>query len=809
MLARLNRKAEPSRPLVRCSGSLLDKTGADGLFTASLNDLLLPNSTAIMEVFVNSIAHSATELDVIQAVAAVLHAPPLSQNALRTNFHVNLFRYHTQNRHQVTAAKLTIPDLDLARRFLGSYGTFSMAKIFVHGRPMRFGVSKDNARPELLHKLRTTAFVDPRVERDKRKKLAELSHPIRIAGVEFGRLCGDDVFSPESEHSLPSGEISFDGERRMVVVKSSSSSQARTICMPFSSLDKIFALPTTTPSVLIFLAKPPLFEETGPERLFNPSDRDPFGFDDILASFLEDMSLEAGPPPHRRKAAFAALHAPTSPFTSSHIRILFPPSAELEQFRYRRNKIRLPKVVSSHIKIERRLLFAPSKLAKLNSIMSRLEISVAFQIQLMLSNGILDAEQLCGLGLESEVVALEQKLGAVGAEKVLALFASHLLHSSGEEPERDDYDWLEDDLESATNSRPFITRDPHRPIKPRTPTDLVAELRRAADHVRLTPSRRFNADQSSVCRHVVITPTSLDLEGPFPDQSNSVLRLYGRPECFIRISVRDEDYGKFRHDRETDVAKFLRERFLPFFVDGIQLAGRKFEFLGYSSSALRDHSTWFLTPFSHQGRLVNAVSIRRGLGDVSLSLSRLLLLLIAFVAVLESPVHSRTMDGSSGAGVHGDAAFAHSSTLASPADPRCRSSRSDDGIDVLLHRWGRDNFAVACGEGGFRSRWRSLAVQPTTTSQADVLPGPLPFLQLLHLLTFSRRRFALVVRRECSLSTPSFAEAALAFDPRWRSSTPQIPSPSTSPTRSRAPSSPFSIAPSSTSWRTSVSATRP
>lgn len=327
--------------------------------------------------------------------------------------------------------------------------------------------------------------------------------------------------------------------------------------------------------------------------------------------FLQDDS----PPPRRRKAAFDSSHASTSSFTSSQIRVLFPSSSGLEQFRHRRSKIRLPKVVTSDIKVEHHQLYASAKLAKLDSIMSCLQILVAFQLQLMLSNGILDPDQLCGL--ESEIVALERKLGAVGAEKVLALFASHLILSSGEEPERDDYDWLEDDLDSTTHSRPFVPRTSHRVTDLRSSASSVQELRGAADHVRFTPSRRFNSDQSFVCRNVVLTPTSLELEGPSPDHSNSVLRLYGQPECFIRVSVRDEDYGKFRHDREAEVAKFLKERFLPFFVDGFQLAGRKFEFLGYSSSALRDHSTWFLTPFSHQGRLVDAESIRKGLGDVS------------------------------------------------------------------------------------------------------------------------------------------------------------------------------------------------
>src|SRR5258708_19015781 len=46
------------------------------------------------------------------------------------------------------------------------------------------------------------------------------------------------------------------------------------------------------------------------------------------------------------------------------------------------------------------------------------------------------------------------------------------------------------------------------------------------------------------------------------------------------------------------------------------VAGRKFNFLAYSNSALRQHSVWFVDDFEHPelGR-VTASTIRRGLGN--------------------------------------------------------------------------------------------------------------------------------------------------------------------------------------------------
>lgn len=48
---------------------------------------------------------------------------------------------------------------------------------------------------------------------------------------------------------------------------------------------------------------------------------------------------------------------------------------------------------------------------------------------------------------------------------------------------------------------------------------------------------------------------------------------------------------------------------------GFELAGRDFEFLAYSSSALRSHAVWFVHPFQDKhGRTINAENIRQSLG---------------------------------------------------------------------------------------------------------------------------------------------------------------------------------------------------
>ncbi|THH11989.1 hypothetical protein EW145_g298 [Phellinidium pouzarii] len=126
-------------------------------------------------------------------------------------------------------------------------------------------------------------------------------------------------------------------------------------------------------------------------------------------------------------------------------------------------------------------------------------------------------------------------------------------------------------------------------------------------------------DSLMACHHVTFTPTRMLLEGPYVTQSNRVLRRYaGYHDNFLRVDFRDEDRLQYRWDREVDGTTFLQERVGGILKNGFNLAGKYFEFLAYSSSALREHAVWFVSPFHHPDkRSVNAASIRREEGDFS------------------------------------------------------------------------------------------------------------------------------------------------------------------------------------------------
>ena len=105
----------------------------------------------------------------------------------------------------------------------------------------------------------------------------------------------------------------------------------------------------------------------------------------------------------------------------------------------------------------------------------------------------------------------------------------------------------------------------------------------------------------------------------YPIQSYRALRQYGNHlNNFYRASFYGKHCLQYKWDREVDGSKFLQDRVGGTLKTGIILAGRHFEFLAYSSSALREHSVWFMSPFEHPSEgFVTAAKVRKSLGDFS------------------------------------------------------------------------------------------------------------------------------------------------------------------------------------------------
>jgi hypothetical protein len=138
----------------------------------------------------------------------------------------------------------------------------------------------------------------------------------------------------------------------------------------------------------------------------------------------------------------------------------------------------------------------------------------------------------------------------------------------------------------------------------------IADLRRPKG--RYTPS-------AAICQsyHLILTPSTQILEGPLPDQSNSVLRRFQNHDCFLRVSFQDENRSPPRRDPKLSINLLLEERYKKPLVSGLQIAGRRYQFLGYSMSGLKLYSFIFVTPFSFEKVQLNAQLIRDRLVSIA------------------------------------------------------------------------------------------------------------------------------------------------------------------------------------------------
>ncbi|KAL5553262.1 hypothetical protein UlMin_040663 [Ulmus minor] len=128
-------------------------------------------------------------------------------------------------------------------------------------------------------------------------------------------------------------------------------------------------------------------------------------------------------------------------------------------------------------------------------------------------------------------------------------------------------------------------------------------------------------DEGLVYVHrVQITPSKVYFRGPEINLSNRVLRHWPEDiDNFLRVSFVDEDLDQIHstdlsprgNSKAGERRTRIYERILSILRNGIPIGDKKFEFLGFASSQLRDNSVWMFA--SRPG--LSAEVIRDWLGD--------------------------------------------------------------------------------------------------------------------------------------------------------------------------------------------------
>jgi len=156
------------------------------------------------------------------------------------------------------------------------------------------------------------------------------------------------------------------------------------------------------------------------------------------------------------------------------------------------------------------------------------------------------------------------------------------------------------------------------------PTDWLSaeysKIYKLCNTLQISP--QISPDDGLVYVHrVQVTPAKVYFYGPEINVSNRVVRHFSADiDNFLRVSFVDEDFEKLHSadlssrssSKNNDARRTsLYNRVLSVLSNGISIGDKRFEFLAFSSSQLRDNSTWMFA--SHQG--LTASDIRKWMGD--------------------------------------------------------------------------------------------------------------------------------------------------------------------------------------------------
>ena len=115
---------------------------------------------------------------------------------------------------------------------------------------------------------------------------------------------------------------------------------------------------------------------------------------------------------------------------------------------------------------------------------------------------------------------------------------------------------------------------------------------------------------------ILVTPSRVCVTGFEVEMSNRMVRKFVEEmnfsnESFVRVSMGDENGDKLYSD---DFSRKIEARIKHLILSGITLNGRRFQFLAFSSSQLKEQSLWMVRP--EHGWSVDR--IRRSMGDFSM-----------------------------------------------------------------------------------------------------------------------------------------------------------------------------------------------
>lgn len=126
--------------------------------------------------------------------------------------------------------------------------------------------------------------------------------------------------------------------------------------------------------------------------------------------------------------------------------------------------------------------------------------------------------------------------------------------------------------------------------------------------------RRKIPNHCAMIRKIIITPTTMYLLPPTVETTNRVVRhFHEHADRFIRVQFVDEGQSRISASHSGLGNDAVYNRIFKVLQNGIQIGTRRYEFLAFSSSQLREHGCWFFAPTPN----LNANQIRNWMGSFS------------------------------------------------------------------------------------------------------------------------------------------------------------------------------------------------
>ncbi|KAI0064493.1 RdRP-domain-containing protein [Artomyces pyxidatus] len=540
-----------------------------------------------MEFDVKGIPYDADVFQVQKAIEEVLHGPDLfdpedpKTRGRVPNFKVRLNESEIGRLHNGSAI-LTLPTRKLGDR-LSDWLREPKNGIRVLKRTLKFYRTNKVVNTGAKHNLEKSLYIGPEKEQERQKIVHALQESrLRIDKVQFGVWYKPPLAPPNSgrafsveyerdcsERSSGYLEISYDHKAiKIELGEPMTEEQSYNVVVKFSSIRKFgMGFDFGKAFIAFDLLTPPVLEEK------NFNDRPREGIQRRRNKVRDRIS------------ALDDAHARVAPY-AHHLRLVLSDSDDIYTFEQlckmsqcEPHPVRLP----MNIDISWRDFFSRRTLYSIEQWLKSMNWKNAFQIEALLRNGIMNTEDLR--------LRMHQPI-----EDVLKKY----------------------DVQASEILRQFTVI-----VSLRTPDETPLQCLKRVCIEREAVSPIAMAPGHFACHHVTFTPTRMILEGPYVTQSNRVIRRFQkhRPdliENFVRVDFRDEDRISYRWDREVDGTWFLQQRVGKILKEGFDLGGKHFEFLGYSTSALREHAVWFVARFRDpEEGYVTAESIRQSLGDFS------------------------------------------------------------------------------------------------------------------------------------------------------------------------------------------------